>query len=161
MKLVWNEYFTYEDGNLYWKKTTTNRVKVGTKVGSDNNNGYLETSLLNRRLLVHRVVYELHNGDIPAGLYVDHINGDRSDNRVDNLRLADTYGNASNAKTPRNNKSGYKGVCFDNRRAKWRAHITHHKKHIFLGYFDCPQEAHNAYLSAAEVHHKEFKRDEA
>ena len=96
--------------------------------------------------------------DAPADLYVDHIDGDRLNNRRDNLRLATHAENMRNMKRPRTNTSGFKGVYWSRQHSKWRARIMHNGKQHCLGLFDCPQEAHAAYCKAAEELHGEFAR---
>jgi hypothetical protein len=92
------------------------------------------------------------------GEYVDHINGDGLDNRRSNLRLATKAQNQRNQRLRRDNKSGFKGVCWDNRAKKWRALIRFNGKQKTLGYFDTPEEAYEAYCAAAIELHGEFAR---
>nr|DAT39326.1 MAG TPA: homing endonuclease [Caudoviricetes sp.] len=87
----------------------------------------------------------MHHGDIPEGLMVDHINLDRSDNRIENLRLVDKSGNMQNSK--------WRGYFWAKREGKWRAAIQLNGKTKHLGYFDCEQAARDAYLAAkSEMH---------
>jgi len=87
---------------------------------------------------------------------VDHKNRNRSDNRLENLRLADAKGNARNRSTPANNTSGFKGVCWYPRYSKWVAQITLNGKRTCLGYFHSKSDAAKAYRAAADQHYKEF-----
>lgn len=81
------EMFDYRDGCLYWKKAR-GRVSAGNKVGSYNAYGYLRTTIDGKSKMVHRLIWELHNGEIPENMQIDHINGITDDNRLENLRLA-------------------------------------------------------------------------
>ncbi len=99
----------------------------------------------------------LITGALP-GMIVDHINGDTLDNRRANLRVCTMAQNVRNRKKPRTNTSGYKGVHWMPRHKKWMAKITCAGKHIFLGLFDDPAEAHAAYCAAAKKYHGDFAR---
>lgn len=71
----------------------------------------------------HRVVWELHNGPVPEGMEVDHINRNKQDNRIENLRLATREQNRANVDAYSNNTSGTKGVYFDSSKCSWVAKI--------------------------------------
>lgn len=83
--------------------------------------------------MLHNFVWELHNGKIPQGYIVDHINQKPWDCRYENLRLADKSLNSINAGLRENNSSGVTGVCFANREQNWRAFINYQGKRIELG----------------------------
>jgi len=91
---------------------------------------------------------------------VDHIDCDGLNNRRSNLRPATRCENARNQRMFRNNKSGFKGVCYDKRRHKWRAIIgVAGRKRRHLGQFDTPEAAHAAYVAAAKELYGEFARE--
>lgn len=92
------------------------------------------------------------------GSVIDHRNGDGLDNRRDNIRVSSRAQNAWNQGLSRNNTSGFKGVDLHSQSLRWQARIRWHGKHHFLGFFDSPEEAHNAYCKAAERLHGEFAR---
>jgi hypothetical protein len=97
--------------------------------------------------MAHRVVWEVVHGDISEGMQIDHRNGDRSDNSIENLRLVTPEGNVQNQRRPkRQNKVGYLGVS--QFRGKYRATIVVAGKQIYLGAFDSPEEAQEAYTRA-------------
>jgi len=100
---------------------------------------------------LHRLVVGATSGEM-----VDHINGDKLDNRRENLRKCSHADNMKNRKAHRNNGSGFKGVYPD--RKKWRAKITVNGKVHRLGTFENPAEAHAAYCLAAKELHKEYAR---
>ncbi|WP_162475414.1 HNH endonuclease signature motif containing protein [Candidatus Erwinia dacicola] len=74
-----------------------------------------------KREYVHRVVWEIHHGEIPEGMVIDHINGNPSDNRIENLRCVSQQINLLNKRKQKNNTSGITGVGFHKQRRKWRA----------------------------------------
>lgn len=102
---------------------------------------------------MHRVLF-----DIPKNMLIDHINGNRLDNRKCNLRICTPSGNARNAAVNKNSSSGFKGVTFFKKQSKFRARIAVDGKQIFLGYFDNPTEAASAYNFAAIKYHQEFAK---
>lgn len=102
-----------------------------------------------KRIYMHRMIL-----NAPKGVFVDHKNLDKLDNRRDNLRLCNSCGNVSNRKKRIGPYSSmYKGVCFDKRVGKWKAEIKAH-----LGYFCSEVEAAKAYNNAAIINYGEFAR---
>jgi hypothetical protein len=93
------------------------------------------------------------------GYEIDHLNSDGLDNRKCNLRLATRAQNACNARARRNSLSGYKGVTWNKRAAKWRAAIWLNGKERHLGFFVEPEVAHAAYCEASQRLHGEFGRE--
>lgn len=91
-----------------------------------------------------------------GSVQVDHINGDGTDNRRNNLRIATPSQNMANTGKHSHNKSGYKGVSKRKDRDKWRAQITKDRKVYWLGDFDNEVDAAIAYDVAASKHHGDF-----
>lgn len=91
---------------------------------------------------------------------VDHIDGNKSNNRIDNLRPASVSQNAWNSKKRVNNTSGYKGVSFNapGRERPWMASIGVNGKRKTIGRYETAEEAHQAYCAAAQALHGEFAR---
>jgi hypothetical protein len=104
------------------------------------------------RVLMHRTII-----NAPAGMDVDHINGDALDNRRCNLRVATRSQNLQNRPKQKNNSSGYKGVS-KYRTGRWMASIRVNGTCKYLGYHSTPEAAHAAYCAAAKELHGEFAR---
>jgi hypothetical protein len=102
---------------------------------ADDGKGYLVGSIFGRAYNAHRVIWALIHGEWPKA-EIDHINGDRSDNRISNLRSVSVQENARNSKLPADNTSGAIGVSWKKRDARWQAYIAVNRRHIHLGYFD-------------------------
>jgi len=105
----------------------------------------------NVRHMMHREIMKAKKGE-----YVDHINGNKMDNRRKNLRVATNQQNAFNQGPRSTNTSGYKGVTWSESRKKYVAQITHNYKRICLGYFDCKHKAAITYNNKAKELHGEF-----
>lgn len=103
-------------------------------------NGYAYISTGRRstrkRTLLHRFIM-----DAPQGVLVDHINRNRLDNRLSNLRLVDAQRNSQNTGFYKNNKSGYMGVRWNKQRERWHSLLTIDKKVLHLGFFDNLEDA--------------------
>ena len=86
----------HKEGYLTWKVSPSSKVKVGSVVGSKCRGEYLGFGYRGKKYTLHRVIWELHNGKIPEGYFIDHINQDKYDNRIENLRLATPTQNNAN-----------------------------------------------------------------
>lgn len=89
-----NEYLQYDDGVLTWKKSPSGKAKVGKLAGTLDRYGYRVIRLKGNQWKAHRIVWTMFHGDCPDIL--DHINGNKDDNRLENLREADVQLNALN-----------------------------------------------------------------
>lgn len=96
----------------------------------------------------------------PEGFYTDHINGDKLDNRRQNLRVCTTSQNGANRKLNSNNTSGFKGVFYagKNRKKSWVTIVRFMGKNQFVGYFETPEEASFAYYLKAKELFGEFAK---
>lgn len=141
-----------DSGELKWKPRPNARPEWNTKYANKpaftakHKTGYRWGSIGNRQYLAHRVAFALVTGEWPD--VIDHINGDRQDNRWPNLRNVSQVENCRNAKMSRNNKSGYNGVYWDNRWQRWKARITVDRKNRSLGTFNCATAAAVARIKA-------------
>lgn len=119
--------------------------------------GYLQVMLDGRPCHAHRIAWVIYHGKNPAR-QIDHINGDRSDNRICNLREADETGNMRNKGKHKNNTSGFPGVCWHKQQGKWRAFIMLHYRQFALGLFETKEEAIVARIEAEKRHFGAFRR---
>lgn len=133
--------------------------KVGDVVGTNNDQGYLLTRVRGKYYRLHRIIWLMTNGSLPKK-WLDHINGNKADNRLANLRECNQSENLCNKGKNANNTSGYKGVnfCESSLINPYRAQITINGKIKHLGLFRTPELAHQAYSEKAKELHGEFAR---
>jgi hypothetical protein len=149
------ECFDYKDGILYWKFRAANRIKVGSPAGSiDPSTGYHKTYVYGKFYKTHRVIFLYHHGYLPE--FVDHIDGDKINNKIDNLRPTTKSQNAMNQKVRADNKSGTKGVRWHKRDKKWLVQLTVNSKTHSFGYFEEKELAELVAIEATNKLHKEF-----
>jgi HNH endonuclease len=143
------EYLSYdsETGKVVWikKSSPQSPVEVGDEVGSLQSKGYKRFKFRGAVYQLHRVVWYLQHGEDPSGLQIDHINGDKTDNRISNLRLATNQQNHQNRKDL--------GVSYDKDLRNWRARIMISGKSHHLGSYPCPLLAGIDYLAAKSILH--------
>ncbi len=128
-----HELYQYMDGVLV-NKIGRQRAPKGAVVGTPDGNGYLIAMADGVRIKVHRIVWLMHYGSWPTKA-IDHVNGDRSDNRIENLRDVDQLENSRNQQRRSTNSSGVTGVFWNYIHRKWQASISVEGKKIFLGRF--------------------------
>lgn len=137
-----------ETGRFVRLVTTAALGRAGDVAGTLKGHGYVAISLGSKEHYAHRLAWLYVHGVWPDRK-VDHINGDKADNRIANLRLVSNSENAFNVTRPRaNNKTGFLGVVFDKARGKYVAFIRDGARNRNLGGFGTPEEAHSAYLAA-------------
>lgn len=125
---------------------------------SSDSSGYKMIGILGKVYRVHRIAWMLvHGDDMPD--YIDHINGDKTDDRISNLRPATNSQNMCNTGKRADNTSGYKGVCFHNQRKKWMARINLNNKQVSLGLYSTREQASSAYKLAAYMFYGEYFRE--
>jgi HNH endonuclease len=147
-----NDLLSYDPktGLLTWKQSR-GRVKAGAVAGSLRTDGYINVRVMGKNYLAQRLIWFIVTGLWPPDL-VYHENTIKNDNRWDNLRLATRTQNAAN----RASKNEYRGVRpYGNR---FQAYISINNAAKHLGYFDTPEEAHEAYCIAAVEQHGQFAR---
>ena len=141
------------DGELYWKATNSPRATAGSLAGClCKRTGYRLVRVNGKLLRAHRIVWAIVKGDVPDE--IDHINGDRADNRIENLRRASRSENNQNRGTASNNTSGFIGVSFEKTRGKWSAKIQAFGRAFHLGRFNSAEDAAAAYEAAKSNIHK-------
>lgn len=145
-----NKIFTYEKetGFIYWKN---NGLIVKSCI--KNTHKYARVMIEKNHYLVHRIIYQMHYGDLTSSDVIDHIDMNRYSNRIENLRKANVFINNQNQGDRKNNTSGYKGVSWSKQKSKWRATITINRKHKHLGFFKTKEKAYACYLKAKEDFH--------
>ena len=153
------ELFDYdpESGDLRWKTRAARCVTVGAKAGTLKRDGYVQVTVKKKCYQAHRVAWTVVHGIWP-GSDIDHMNGDRSDNRLANLRCVTREENMQNQRRAhRSNKSsGILGVHFYARTGRWKATIYVNGKNRFLGYHATADEAATAYARAKEALHSGY-----
>lgn len=146
------EYFP-ETGALVWKKRISIRITVGRVACSEASKGYLKIGIDGKRYKAHRIAYFMGTG-IEAKGDIDHIDGDRSNNRLSNLRDVSRAENIQNQRhANRDSKTGVLGVTRTKSR-KYRAQIAKDGKNKSLGVFATAEAAHAAYVEAKRQIHK-------
>lgn len=139
--------FDYRDGKLYWKISRSRRIKIGDEAGSLHKNyGYWIVGIGPKTYRRNRLIFLMLKGYLPR--IVDHIDRNRVNDKIENLRESNHLLNAMNSPIDKTNKSGYKGVCFDKKSNKWVAYIKYGKS-IYLGAFENKESAAIAYNNAA------------
>ena len=132
-----------ETGIFTWKPRIG--VVSGKELGCDNGNGYKRITLLCVQIYAHHLAWMYEYGDVPKN-QIDHINGDKSDNRISNLRDVVPSVNAQNkTKAQKNSKSGVQGVSWNKNAKKWQVHISINKEKKYLGIYDSIDEAKSIY----------------
>ena len=128
-------------------------------VVSNHDHGYCRVGFNSMRVCYHTIVWILTTGeDIPEDMVIDHINGNKLDNRIENLRLVNQRVNTQNKKAHRQGK--LVGCYFDKCRDRYKAQVQIGKKAIYLGRYATEEEAHNIYVNACE-HIEEYVDDDS
>tara|TARA_R110000787_G_scaffold105430_1_gene212847 strand:- start:31 stop:522 length:492 start_codon:yes stop_codon:yes gene_type:complete len=134
------------------------RISRNTKVGDiagrlRNSKGYHYIRLDGKFYYTHRLAWLYMIGEFPSG-QIDHINGNKDDNRFTNLRDVSQSTNMQNLRKPRSgNTSGFLGVSWNQQSCNWRAQIRICGKKKYLGGFPTAELAYEAYLTAKRLHH--------
>ena len=158
------EILRYEPltGKFYWRRTSSSRFKVGQEAaGSKGGSGkaYICIGLEGQKYLAHRLAWLYMTGAWPQN-DIDHINGEKSNNRWLNLRDVTRTVNMQNLRGPTRSNRATKLLGVARIRAKglkkicWAARIRHEGKKVHLGSFDSPEQAHQAYLVAKRQLHE-------
>jgi hypothetical protein len=149
-----NELFEYKDGFLYRKITRSSRAIKGEIAGRLHPNGYRYVSINKKKYLEHRIIFALHYNFFPET--VDHIDLNKSNNKIKNLRAATHQENCYNRPIRKDNSSGVAGVNWSKVYKKWVVRITVNGKRKFLGRFSDLQVAKTIAEATRIELHKEF-----
>lgn len=146
-----HELLYYKDGKLFWK-VARGRIKADSEAGTLHSSGYLVVAINNKKHLLHRLVYLLHNGHIPNRLEIDHIDGNRMNNKIENLRAVTKTVNQQNRRSA-------KGYTWIQRDSKWQVVISVDGKSKYIGRYNTEEEARKAYLKAKQEYHQSTPND--
>lgn len=144
-------------GNWTWLKTLANRALKGSSAGYINNIGYKMITIYGKLYQSSRLAFLYQTGSMPEK-YVDHIDGNRSNDKWSNLREATATQNQFNKPMQKNNTSGRKGVSWDKRKNKWVARLWIKRKCVYQEYFNNRQDAIYARENVETIYHGEFRR---
>ena len=141
-------------GHLIWRVTKSPKAPKGSIAGSVNAKGHVNLQIDKRMYAAHQVVFALHYNHITRE--IDHINRNKQDNRVENLRACDSSKNKGNIGLLRSNQSGYRGVSLNKSTGKYHAQIKISGKQVYLGRFDTAEDAARMYDGTAKLYFGEF-----
>lgn len=141
-------HYNPDTGVFITKKRLGGRGKVGKIAGSLSKLGYITIHIYNKTYKAHRLAWLYVYGKMPNG-HIDHINGNRADNRISNLRIASMRENAQNMECHRNGKLC--GASYDKKRGLWESYFNIGDKKIHISRHKTESEAHEAYLQAIKT----------
>lgn len=145
-----------DTGFFFRAVDSTGARKAGERITNAGRDGYLRIIIKGTQYQGHRVAWIMAGRGEPPAI-IDHINGDRTDNRIENLRAADAQLNVVNSRKRANCSSSLKGITRHNS-GRWQAAIKFHGKYHHLGMFADEASAHQAYMDAATSFYGEFAR---
>ena len=143
-----HERFEYRNGELFYKISPLPKIKVGSKAGTVNG-GYIKVNIGTKKYLAHRIIWIMQHGSLPTE--IDHINCNKLDNRIENLRQVNRTQNRYNIGSYKNNTSGTKGVSYKADLSKWQVSVNIDGKRKYIGVF---KDLELAELVAMEARHK-------
>lgn len=147
-------HYEPQTGVFTWLVTRCGKAKAGDAAGRISRWGYRQIQFDGKMYMAHRLAWAYVHGDLPADTEIDHKNGKRDDNRLSNFRIVSSAENKQNLTgLSRKNKTGVRGVYFDESRGKFRAHIKINRKSINLGNHDSVEAAQIARLAAERQLH--------
>jgi hypothetical protein len=126
--------YNADTGIFTWISSGSCRIKYGDIAGSVKKHGYREIQVDKKIYLAHRLAWLYYYGSFPDG-EIDHINHNKLDNRIVNLRVVDIKENNKNKSIMKNNTSGHCGVVWHKKSSKWQSQIVINGKNIYLGLF--------------------------
>jgi len=148
------ELFEYRNGILFWKVSPNKKIRIGLIAGYLGKYGYVNVGFNRSSYRAHRIIFLMHYGYLPK--YLDHINGNRSDNRIENLRKCNASENSRNAKLFKTNTSGVKGLWFDKLNNKWKVELRLNSVKLSFGRYSDFELAELVAIEARNKYHGEF-----
>ena len=148
--------FDYKDGNLYWKERRGGKIVEGSKAGGYNPSGYFNVEINYVKYRLHRIIFMWHHGYLPKE--VDHINGNKLDNRIENLRAATKSQNLRNTGIRKTNSSGYKNVTWRKDNKTWAVALRYNGKPLHIGFFKDLELAGLVAEEARNKYHGKFAK---
>lgn len=148
------EIFEYKDGKLFWKVKKCHSVFVGQEAGSEHGRGYKAVQVDGKSYKVHRIIFLMKHGYMPE--QVDHINGDKSDNRIENLREATGSQNQMNIPVRTRSKTGVLNVSKRKDRNCYQVQIALNGKRKTIGYYKDLELAELVAIEARNKYYGEF-----
>ena len=145
-------HYDPETGVFVWKVAHP-RVRAGGRAGSISSRGYVRIRISGKDYWAHRLAWLYIHGDFPKN-EVDHKDGDKTNNRIDNLRDCTHAQNHQNRVSMPGSSSKYPGVSWYKNSKKWRAKIVLHGKDKYLGLYESEVDAYKAYCKAKYELHK-------
>lgn len=147
-----SEIFEIVDNEIYRKARRNSKGELRERKlihnKANDGQGYCRVGFKGRLLRYQVIIWILHNGDIPYGKLVDHVDGNKLNNNINNLRLVS---NRENQQNQQKHRDGHLFGCSYCKKAKrWRAYYQIKRKQYHIGYFDTELEAHQAYLNATK-----------
>ena len=158
-KELLHELFEYRDGKLFWKKMRGCRSDlVNKEAGSINENNYRRIKIKDKLYMAHRVVFMFHHGYMPEE--VDHIDCNRQNNSIENLRAVTKSQNCWNRKIPTSNTTGIKGVCWHKAAKQWYVQLQVAKKMKYFGIYKDLELAELVAKEARNLYHGAYARNQ-
>lgn len=149
-------HYDPDTGDFTYKQHRGPNAKIGDVAGSVNSEGYRQITVYGKRIVASRLAYMMYYDKIlPSNVFVDHINGNKGDNRISNLREASNSENQKNVGVRKHNKLGLRGVSYDHSCGKY---IARYKSKV-LGVFDDPKKASDAYEDEVRMRYGDFYRN--
>jgi hypothetical protein len=142
--------YNSKNGKLYWKINKF-RARKGHEAGNIKPDGYVQVIYNYKYYYAHRLIWLMEYGEWPEN-FIDHIDHDRSNNKIENLRSVTHLQNVKNSNRSINNNSGFTGVCWDDKNNKWRSFINNEGNRIHLGRFLSFEEAVRARIEAEALY---------
>ena len=149
--------YSPEEGIFIWLNSKGS-CRKGAMAGSVHKTGYHRVVINRKSYLLHRLAWMYTYGEFPKN-FIDHIDGNKSNNRLSNLRVCSQSENMQNSKLRLDNTSGFKGVSQISQTGKWQVNASLQGKITFLGQYVDKEEAINTYKAFCLEHHGEFYRD--